>query len=300
MSAPATHNAPTEIGEWIDNQEWIGTAADTVADSVKDAYEAAGPAGKSIENALNGVWLGHPLHPVLVSVPLGAWTTAAVLDALDASGQTEMASGADAAVAIGLVGAAGAAITGLTQWYPVKEKTPRRNGFAHALLNTTATLLYAGSLAARKSGDREIGRALGWMGFSVSIAGAYIGGDLAYRDRMGVDHSPRKGLPNDFMPVLDAAALPENTPTKAVAGTVPLVLVKRGDKIHCLADSCSHFGGPLSEGKLEGDCITCPWHGSRFHLADGSVADGPATFAQPHLETRVRDGKIEVRAPGTA
>ena len=69
-----------------------------------------------------------------------------------------------------------------------------------------------------------------------------------------------------------------------------------GGEVHALAHTCSHQGGPLSEGKLEGDVVQCPWHGSRFSIKDGSVVDGPATFPQPCFETRVRDGKIEVRS----
>ena len=58
------------------------------------------------------------------------------------------------------------------------------------------------------------------------------------------------------------------------------------------------MGGPLSEGELKDGSVVCPWHGSRFCLADGSVLDGPATIPQPRYETRVRNGQIEVRAVG--
>jgi nitrite reductase/ring-hydroxylating ferredoxin subunit len=62
-----------------------------------------------------------------------------------------------------------------------------------------------------------------------------------------------------------------------------------------MEDACSHAGGPLSEGTVLGDVVECPWHGSRFCLADGSVVRGPATFPQLRLEARVSGGRIEVR-----
>jgi nitrite reductase/ring-hydroxylating ferredoxin subunit/uncharacterized membrane protein len=251
-----------------------------------------------VEDALNGVWLGHALHPAVTDIPLGAWTVAAALDAVEAAtGRADFAPGADAAVAIGLAGAVGSAVTGLTQWYPL-QGPPRKLGAAHALLNVTATTLFAASYVLRRGGNRGAGRLLGWLGLGVVSAGAYLGGALVYEQRLGVDHAPREGLPRDFVPVLAEANLPRDKPTRARAGEIPIVLVRPagGGENFALAEPCSHLGGPLAKGTLEGDCIACPWHGSRFRLQDGSVAGGPATFPQPCFETRVRDGQIEVRA----
>ena len=74
------------------------------------------------------------------------------------------------------------------------------------------------------------------------------------------------------------------------------MLVRRRDSIFALRDTCSHLGGPLSEGRLEGNGIVCPWHGSKFCLEDGKVLNGPAVFPERCFDVRVRDGKIEVRA----
>lgn len=57
----------------------------------------------------------------------------------------------------------------------------------------------------------------------------------------------------------------------------------------------AHLGGPLDEGKRDGDIVTCPWHGSRFDLCTGEVRGGPAVYPQPRYETRVRAGKVEIR-----
>ena len=83
--------------------------------------------------------------------------------------------------------------------------------------------------------------------------------------------------------------------TRAMYQGTPILLVRRGDRLFAMAETCSHFSGPLSEGKLEGDTVVCPYHFSRFALEDGRVIDGPAVHPQPCLEVRTRNGQIEVR-----
>jgi nitrite reductase/ring-hydroxylating ferredoxin subunit len=80
-----------------------------------------------------------------------------------------------------------------------------------------------------------------------------------------------------------------------VDGEPALVTRSTSGSICAIAATCSHLGGPLEEGERDGDVVTCPWHGSRFDLCDGSVLDGPAAFPQPVYETRVVDGRIELR-----
>jgi nitrite reductase/ring-hydroxylating ferredoxin subunit len=90
--------------------------------------------------------------------------------------------------------------------------------------------------------------------------------------------------------------LSEGQPKRVEASGTPVLLVKKYGRICALAETCSHAGGPLSEGKIERDTVVCPWHGSRFCLRDGSVIDGPATMPQPVLDVQVRDGQVLVRA----
>lgn len=121
---------------------------------------------------------------------------------------------------------------------------------------------------------------------------------MVYKEKIGVDHSDSEKLPEEFSSVLAEADLPEDKPVRAEHNGTPIVLVRRGKKIFALAETCSHLGGPLSKGKLDGEIIQCPWHGSRFSVRDGHVVDGPAVHPQPCLETRLRNGQIEVRKPG--
>ncbi len=282
----------------IDRQGWLDTVAARVQRAVSGAFAAGGAAGARIKDALNGTWLGHPLHPVLTDVPIGAWTTGVVLDALERARGRRYAAGADAAVAVGLTGAAAAAITGLADWQ-YTSATARKTGLVHGLLNTTAAALYTTSLVLRRRGARDAGRAAAWAGFAVVLGAAYLGGHLVYRQRIGVDHSPEDANRSDegfgFVPVLAERELPAGRPVRVEAQGFAVVLVRHAGGIAALADSCAHLGGPLAEGTCDGRSITCPWHGSRFALADGRVLRGPATFPQPVYEARVRNGQIEVR-----
>jgi nitrite reductase/ring-hydroxylating ferredoxin subunit len=118
-----------------------------------------------------------------------------------------------------------------------------------------------------------------------------------YEHRVGVDRTAGESFPDNFAAILAESELAESTPTRAMYEGVPILLVRRGQRIFALAETCSHFSGPLSEGKLVGDSIECPYHASRFALDDGHVTNGPAVHRQPCLEVRVRSGQIEVRKP---
>lgn len=275
----------------VERQDWLEPVEAGLQKAVGEAYAAGGPTCRQIKNFLHGTWLGHPLHPVMTDFPIGAWTATVVLDALG----NKCARAADTALSVGMIGAVGAAATGLTDWQAVDGKA-RRVGFLHGLLNLTAAGLLAASWIKRRNNDRAAGRKLALIGYGISVAAAYLGGNLVYSKQVGVNHTPGEGLPEDFVPVLAEAELREGEPRRVEANGVKVVLVRRGERIYALAEVCSHLGGPLAEGKLEDDSVRCPWHGSRFALEDGRVLDGPATHPQPCLEARVRDGRIEVRA----
>src|SRR4051812_40732993 len=95
------------------DQPALNAVAEPLSQMIRDVYQSAGAAGQRAKNAMHGVWLGHPLHPVFTDLPLGAWTTGLVLDAMAANSRDRgMARAADAAIAVGLAGAAAAAVTG--------------------------------------------------------------------------------------------------------------------------------------------------------------------------------------------
>ena len=281
----------------IEKQEWLQPIQDKGEELVKSAYAAAGPAGQTVKNALHGVWLRHPLHAAITDVPVGSWTAALALDVLEARGQTQYAAGADAAIAVGLAGAVASAAAGLTDWSDTHGK-PQRVGAVHGMLNSVAAVLYTGSYIARKKDKRGLGRGLSYLGYSLVLASAYLGGELSYSQRIGVDHAADadKEFPQEFTAVCNESELQEGKPKKVTWQETDLFLLKRGNEIYAMGDKCAHLGGPLSEGKIEGDVVQCPWHGSRFCMKDGSVVDGPATNDQPVLDVKVEGGQVLVKA----
>jgi nitrite reductase/ring-hydroxylating ferredoxin subunit len=254
------------------------------------------PPGR-VRNVLNGVWLGHALHPTLVQAPVGAWLSAAVLDAPAGSAGDPAAAEAQRRrlVAFGLAAAGAAALAGTADWSEQHEQQ-MRVGVVHAAANVAAAGLYAASLITRRPGAS---RALRLAGLAAVGAGGFLGGYISFRLSGGVNQSepvPHLVEPgwHDLRP---ATGLADGEPVKAMLGDVPMVVIREGRAVHVLAGRCSHLSGPLWEGGLDAGCLTCPWHGSAFRIADGSVARGPATAPQPVLRTRVRDGMIQVCLP---
>lgn len=280
----------------IERQQWLDAICDRLQKGVSAAFQAGGDAGRRVRDFLHGTWFGHPLHPALSDVPLGAWATAVVLDAAGTSDE-RLERAADTAIGLGIAGAVGAAVTGLTDWHHTTG-ADRRVGVGHALLNTAALALYVTSLTLRRRGVRGAGRGLAALGFLVATGAAYLGGTLVYRKRIGVDHAPRPEAWTDFARALSESELPEGTTRAADVRGVRVVLVRRRGQVYALGESCAHLGGPLSEGAVEGDALRCPWHGSLFALEDGRVLEGPSTYPQTCFDVRTRGGQIEVRARG--
>ncbi len=286
-----------DVMDAIAKQEWLDAAGDKIQPAIINTFKAGGEAGQKIKNFLHGTWLGHPLHPIITDVPVGSWTAAFVLDGLELLGKEKYKAGADAAIGIGLMGALGSAVSGMTDWSGTTKKK-RAIGLMHGLLNIGATALYATSYYLRKQkGSRKTAIGLAVLGYGITSASAYLGGHLVYAEQIGVDHTATSvEYPEEFVAVLPEAELAENSMRKGKTGEIDVLLAKKNGEIFALANTCSHLGGPLCDGELKDDCsVVCPWHHSIFSLKDGSVIAGPATEPQPRFETRVANGQIEVR-----
>ncbi len=253
--------------------------------------------GKPVKNLLNGTVLGHPLHPVLTDIPVGAWSVTALLDIFEMSGRTDVAFAADAALVFGLLGGVGAIVTGYADWTDT-DKEPRTLGMAHAMLNAGAFTAYCGSLLLRRSGRRPTGIALSMLGYAVSGFSAYLGGELAFNFLLGTKHTAEPlGPPEEFVPVLADDELPMGEMRRVDLAGIPVLLLRTRDAVHAISAVCTHRGAPLDRGTLEDDaCVRCPWHASLFSFEDGSVIEGPATFPQARFSARVSNGRIEVRS----
>jgi nitrite reductase/ring-hydroxylating ferredoxin subunit/uncharacterized membrane protein len=244
-----------------------------------------------LRDVLHGVWLGHPLHPMLVQVPAGAWLSASILDLARGDERT-----ARLLVGTGLIAAAPAALAGTADWSEQHEQQ-MRVGIVHAAGNVVALGLYGASLAPR---DQRLSRALRLAGLAAVSASGLLGGHISFRLAGGANHAEE--VPHLVEPgwqyLMTAADLPEGKPVRQLLGEVPVVAIRTNGAVRVLADRCSHMSGPLSGGELADGCLTCPWHGSVFRIADGSVARGPATAPQPAFEAREAGGAIQVCLPG--
>lgn len=247
---------------------------------------------RPVKDFLNGTWLGHPVHSALTDLPIGVVTVGIVLDLI---GQP---IGGDVALLVGVLTIVAAAVAGLAD-YTDTDGTARLRATVHATLMTTALVLFVVSLVLRAGdpADRTVPIVLVVIGYLVMSLSAAIGGDLVYLIGTHVNRHAWRGAGAKWLP-LDLGELPdipEGGPTKAKAGSNMLVLVRSGERIEALHETCAHAGGPLAEGRLVDGCIECPWHGSRFRLADGHVARGPAMYDQPAYEVRRGDTGWEVR-----
>jgi nitrite reductase/ring-hydroxylating ferredoxin subunit len=272
------------------------TALDRAGDRLQRAVQAT-LRPQRVRDLLHGVFLGHPLHPAMVQVPVGAWISAAVVDLLP--GQRRAAT---TLVALGTVSAVPAAVAGLNDWAEL-SRDQRRVGLVHAAANTVGLTLYAGSLAARLTGRHGVGRALAYLGLGAASAGAYLGGHLAYKQGAQVSQSVSElhRMSDGWQPVAELAGLPQRTLVTREVDDVSVLLYRHGDEVTVMLERCPHQSGPLGEGEVQEidghACVVCPWHGSAFRLNGGEVVHGPSATDQQVLPTRIVDGTLQTRLP---
>lgn len=251
---------------------------------------------RPLKDLLNGTWLGHPLHSAITDVPIGSLVVAVVLDLI---GQPV---GGDVALLATVLFMAAAAAAGFAD-YADTDGAARVRASLHSTVMAVGLIVLVVSLVLRAGGpaDRTVPIALSIIGLLMVTAGAYVGGDVVYLLGNMVSRHAFRGAGGrwirlDTGDMADLSLLPEATPTKARAGINDLVLVRLGSTVHVLHAVCAHAGGPLQDGSVVDGCIECPWHGSRFRLADGRLARGPAVYDQPAYELRAAEaGGYEIR-----
>jgi nitrite reductase/ring-hydroxylating ferredoxin subunit len=274
-------------------------ALDKVIEPARRAVQAALP--QPMKNLLHGTWLGHPVHPVLVHVPVGTWLSAGLLDLVP-----PLRPAATVLIGTGVAAAVPASLSGAADWSE-QDTGVRRLGALHAALNTVALGLYVGSLAARRRGRGSLGLALSYAGLGVATGSASVGGHMSYAQSSGVSHAVTAGraLTKDWMDLGPLDDLPEGRPAlrtgKGSSVAVPLAVVRRGARVDVFVGACAHLSGPLHDGAVEdvngNACLVCPWHGSAFDLDSGAARRGPAANGQEKLEVRMEAGRVLARLP---
>jgi nitrite reductase/ring-hydroxylating ferredoxin subunit/uncharacterized membrane protein len=253
---------------------------------------------RPIKLFLNGSWLGHPFHPLLTDIPIGAWSLTIVLDLVGLMFRLpQLGIASSIAAIIGVAGAVVAIGAGLMDWMDV-DPPEKAVGMVHAIVNTSATVIFLASFLIRRSDHWQ----LSWVAFAVALAGCalvmgggYLGGGMVYHMGVMINRNAYRNGPSDFQPALAVAELAEGQLKRVEVQGQPVLLVKSAGNIYALGAVCSHYGAPLNEGKLEGNTIQCPWHFSRFALEDGSVREGPACAPVPTYESRIVDDQVEIR-----
>ncbi len=269
---------------------------------IKGLDRLAGPAASAVKRAvppgwrkdlLSGSRLGHPLHPLLTDIPIGALTSATVLDLV---GGRRRQAAADSLVALGVLSALPTMAAGAADWSDTYGPD-QRVGVVHACSNALGIGLYAWSLRARRRGDRLAATVLGLAGMASLGAGGYLGGYLSYSRGVGVNNAFYQHQPEEWTAVMAQGELTDGKPVRVEAGGATALLYRSNGRICAIGSRCSHAGGPLEEGDIDDEnrTVQCPWHQSVFRLDDGSVVHGPASVPQAAYEVRVHDGQIEIR-----
>jgi nitrite reductase/ring-hydroxylating ferredoxin subunit/uncharacterized membrane protein len=272
-----------------------------IAAAVEGFYRVLGRPGKLLQDFLNGSWLGHTVHAVLVDVVIGAATAALLLDVLRVFFAVDgLEVAATWIIGLTYLAAVGSLLTGLTDYKDTAPNSSERDITAlHGLTNIVATGFFAASFFQRLGDSHDAAFWVLLIAYLIVSVGGYIGGHVVFKYGYMVNHNAfsRSKRAKEFTPIAAVADVPDGAPTKVMFGSTALVVVRRGDVVHALRETCSHAGGPLSEGELKGDTITCPWHFSTFKLADGAVVHGPAGTRQPAYRARVNGDQVEIQGP---
>ena len=247
---------------------------------------------------LNGTWIGHPLHPMLTDIPIGAWTLAIVLDLIGLLFHLpQLGLASSIAVAVGVAGALAAAAAGLMDWMDI-DPPEKAIGAFHATVNVSATILFLISFLMRSSRHWQ----LEWTTFVVALAGyllvmigGYLGGALVFYKGVMINRNAYRNGPNDFTLAATTDELVEGELKRVLIQEQPVLLVKLNGKIHAVGAVCSHYGAPLNEGRVVQNTIECPWHASRFALKDGRVVQGPACAGVPVYDCRIVNAQVQIK-----
>jgi nitrite reductase/ring-hydroxylating ferredoxin subunit/uncharacterized membrane protein len=231
----------------------------------------------------------------MTDMTIGAWVFSFVLDLLSLRrGSRSLRRSADTLLNLGNATATTTALAGLTDYSTIPDRAVA-SGATHALLNILVLGISLTSAVLRRQGKRGQGILLSSLSSSLLMVSAWLGGELAYKYKVGVNKIPQPAEPEKWHPTIQDQELPERTPRRVEVDGSPVLLYRYQGQVYAIGAVCGHDGGALDEGTFEGTCVTCPLHQSVYDLRDGSVVHGPSTYAEPQYEVRVQQGRLEVR-----
>ena len=258
--------------------------------------------------------MGHPIHPMLVAFPIAFGVGAPVFDAVGVAADwpTVWSAGAYLAAACVVTGLV-AGVPGFIDYlYTVPpESSAKRRATWHLGVNVTALALIALGWAFRDLASLRPG--VGTLlleagGLGLMTWGGWMGGTLAYRNQIGVDHRSAhagkwkeksvEGKPGEAVDVgaADELKVGQMKLIRSAGRRIVLARTEEGYVAH--DDRCTHRGGSLADGVLACGVVTCPWHGSQFDARTGAVKSGPAEKPIPTYEVNVSSGRVRLTLPG--
>ncbi len=99
----------------------------------------------------------------------------------------------------------------------------------------------------------------------------------------------------DFVKVARTEEVPVGTARMVEVNGKEIALFNVGGSFHAIDNTCTHVGGSLSEGEIDGAEVTCPWHGAMFDVTTGQVLGPPAASNVTRYNVRVEDSDIEIK-----
>jgi len=269
---------------------------------------------RPVKNLLQGRSFGHPLHPLLVHLPIGLFALSLILDLATRFGQPDnrLVQGAAYAIGLGLLAGFAAAITGAADWADIRIDHPaRRTANTHMLLNGLALGLYVLNFMLRlltldAAAAPWVPLGLSLLGMGLLSYSGYLGGRLVYEDGIGVGRhrrgtaSPERtisGQPTAQEPSVVVARAGDVAPGETLrveVNGVVMAVANLDGQFYAFQEFCTHRYGPLSEGRLTAGQVECPWHRSCFDVRTGKVTQGPAKVDLRTFPVSVVDGFIRV------
>jgi 3-phenylpropionate/trans-cinnamate dioxygenase ferredoxin component len=100
-----------------------------------------------------------------------------------------------------------------------------------------------------------------------------------------------------FIEIAPVDDLPSGERMFLEIGDEPIVIFNIAGNFYAIGDVCTHDGGPLGDGEMDGHQVICPRHGARFDVRDGKALTMPAVVDAPSFPVEVQDGMIFLGVP---
>ena len=228
----------------LDKMEGVGEVGTQVSLGIHNAVLAGGEPARHIADALHGKWMGHPLHPVLTDITIGAWVMGGIFDAVGAmTGDSTIKKMGDRLAEAGTISAIPTALSGLADYstFPEWSATPAT---LHGAMNIVNIALYGVSIRDRRKGNHTRGVILSTVALGLSCVSAWLGGMLVYKDKVGVDHRDRFEGPKTWKPVLDASELKQRKAKRIEVDGKPVMLYRDDNKVYAIGANMLSCGRP--------------------------------------------------------